>query len=83
MTDHLVASQVVLEALSLRCLIQSQILATPQRFVTFVLFCIFCHAVMLRLLHIAVSKRLSQESVEAYTTMPIGIMGSKRLALLD
>lgn len=34
----MVASQVVLEALSLRCLIQSQILATPQRFVTFVLF---------------------------------------------
>ena len=28
-------------------------------------------------------QRLSHESVKAYATMPIGIMGSKSLALLD
>lgn len=37
MTDRLVASRVVLEALSLPCPIQSQTSATPQRFVAFVL----------------------------------------------
>jgi len=41
-TDRLVASRVVLEALSLPCLIQSQILATLRRFVMFVLFFSYC-----------------------------------------